>query len=87
MNQRMQTFRHQIDVRGLYPGDAMAMVEEYMDDALLLGVQEVRILHGKGNGVLKTQIRNQLKGYSQVAHMAYDHPDQGGEGITIVTLA
>ncbi len=88
MNQRLAGFRHELDVRGLYPGDAIGQVDEYMDNALLLGVGEVRILHGKGNGVLKTQIRNHLRtNYPQVAHLAYDHADRGGEGITIVTLA
>jgi len=87
LNDRMMSFTYQLDVRGLYAGDAMTQVEEYLDDALLLGVQEVRILHGKGNGILKTQIRNQLRAYPQVVHMGYDHADRGGEGITIVTLA
>jgi DNA mismatch repair protein MutS2 len=87
INERMLSFSHQLDVRGLYPGDAIAQVDEYMDNAILLGAQEVRILHGKGNGVLKTQIRNHLRGYSQVAHLGYDHADRGGEGITIVTLS
>jgi len=87
INERMLSFSYQLDVRGLYPGDAIAQVDDYMDNAILLGAQEVRILHGKGNGVLKTQIRNHLRGYRQVAHMEYDHADRGGEGITIVTLS
>ena len=88
LNQRVATFSPQLDVRGLYLGDAITMLDDYMDDAILLGAQEVRLLHGKGNGVLKTQLRNHLRtNYSQVAHLAYDHADRGGEGVTIVTLA
>lgn len=88
LNERLAGFSHQLDVRGLYAGDAITQVDDYMDNAILLGAQEVRILHGKGNGILKTQIRNHLRNnYPQVVHLAYDHPDRGGEGITVVTLA
>lgn len=88
LNERLAGFSHQLDVRGLYAGDAINQVDDYMDNAILLGAQEVRILHGKGNGILKTQIRNHLRNnYPQVVHLAYDHPDRGGEGITVVTLA
>ena len=88
INQRVAAFSPQLDVRGLYLGDAITMLDDYMDDAILLGAQEIRLLHGKGNGVLKTQLRNHLRtNYPQVAHLAYDHADRGGEGVTIVTLA
>lgn len=84
VNRKMQDFSTQLDVRGLYPSEALNQLEVYMDDALILGLKQIRIVHGKGNGVLKNQVRQALKGYHQIAQMAYDHPDRGGEGVTIV---
>jgi DNA mismatch repair protein MutS2 len=86
MNQKRADFSATLDIRGFYAGDAMAEVEDFLDNALMLGTRELRIVHGKGNGILKTQIRNLLKKYSQVEKMVSEHPDFGGDGVTIVSL-
>jgi DNA mismatch repair protein MutS2 len=86
LNDRMAGFSPTLDIRGKYPSEALSETETYMDDALLLGIRQVSIVHGKGGGVLKSQIRQLLKGYTQIAQVEYDHPDRGGEGVTIVTF-
>jgi DNA mismatch repair protein MutS2 len=57
-----------------------------MDTAILLGQGEVKILHGKGEGVLRKVVRDQLKQYQQVASVSDEHVERGGDGITIVVL-
>ena len=57
-----------------------------VDDALMVGVGTVTILHGKGTGALKEEVRRYLRSLPQVASATDDHPDRGGSGITIVTF-
>jgi DNA mismatch repair protein MutS2 len=57
-----------------------------MDNAIMLGYDELRIVHGKGDGILRTLVRNHLRGYKQVAGMYDEHADRGGAGVTIVKL-
>ena len=61
-------------------------MEDLVDDALMVGVSEVRILHGKGTGALKEEIRRYLRTVDEVATVADDHADRGGAGITVVTF-
>jgi DNA mismatch repair protein MutS2 len=57
-----------------------------MNDALLLGSNEIKILHGKGDGILRNLVREQLKRYSQIKSFEDEHADRGGAGVTIVTF-
>jgi DNA mismatch repair protein MutS2 len=66
--------------------EALEAVEDLVDDALMVGVSAVTILHGKGTGALKEEIRRYLRGVKDVASVADDHADRGGSGITIVTF-
>ena len=78
------TFKTSIDLRGVKAEEALKTVQNYIDDAILLNVGEVRILHGKGTGVLRKVIReylgtiNEIKAYNDAAI------EQGGHGITVV---
>ena len=83
---RRLNFKANIDVRGMRASEALEMVESFIDDAIMVGVSEVRILHGKGTGALKEEIRRYLRGVHEVASAADDHADRGGAGITVVTL-
>ena len=58
----------------------------FFDDALMLGYPELRIVHGKGDGILRTLVRNHLRGYKQVGKMEDEHADRGGAGVTIVKM-
>lgn len=52
----------------------------------MLGYNELRIVHGKGDGILRTLVRNHLKKYKEVTGMTDEHADRGGAGVTIVKL-
>ncbi len=86
INQRKLNFRDTIDVRGMRASEALAAVEDLVDDALMVGVSGVTILHGKGTGALKEEIRRYLRTLRDVASVADDHADRGGAGITVVTF-
>ena len=58
----------------------------FIDDAILLGISRVRILHGTGNGILRTLIRDYLSGVPGVANFKDEHVQFGGAGITVVDL-
>ena len=84
---RKLNFRDHIDVRGMRAAEALETVQDFVDDALMLGVGSVSILHGKGTGALKEEIRRYLRTVPDVASVADEHADRGGAGITIVTFA
>lgn len=86
IRERKLNFRDTIDVRGMRAVEALEAVEDLVDDALMVGVSTVTILHGKGTGALKEEIRRYLRGVKDVATIADDHADRGGAGITIVTF-
>lgn len=74
----------QLDVRGQRAEPAKQLIEKFIDDAIIAGLREVRILHGKGSGALKQLTRDLLKNYTQVESYADAPEEQGGAGITIV---
>ncbi|MBO5832751.1 MAG: Smr/MutS family protein [Alistipes sp.] len=86
IRERKLNFRDNIDVRGMRASEALEAVEDLVDDALMVGVSTVTILHGKGTGALKEEIRRYLRSVKDVASIADDHADRGGSGITIVTF-
>jgi DNA mismatch repair protein MutS2 len=85
-NEKLGNFSPHIDLRGKRGEEAVKEVQELIDSAIIFGVQEIRIVHGKGDGILRTLIRNLLKNYKQVQSMADDHADRGGAGVTLVKL-
>ena len=84
---RKLAFRDHIDVRGMRSIEALDEVQQFIDDALMVGVNTVTILHGKGTGALKEEIRRYLRTVPEVESAVDEHADRGGAGITIVTLA
>ncbi|RED97517.1 endonuclease MutS2 [Marinoscillum furvescens] len=86
MVDKMAQFNSEIDIRGMRAEEALLKVDEYIDQALLLGSDQVRIIHGKGHGILRDVVRTHLKGHSAVSAMADEHIEMGGSGITLVTL-
>lgn len=79
-------FKQDIDVRGMRGDEAMNAVTYFIDDAVLLGIRRVRILHGTGTGILRTLIRDYLSTVPGVAHFQDEHVQFGGAGITVVDL-
>ena len=84
ISSRKLNFRDSVDVRGMRAVEALEVVQDLVDDALMVGVGGVTILHGKGTGALKEEIRRYLRTIPQVASVADEHADRGGAGITVV---
>lgn len=85
-NEKMAEFSSEIDVRGQRAEEALSAVIKLLDQAVILGFEHIRIVHGKGNGILRKYLRDHLKKYKFISSMADEHADRGGDGITLVTL-
>ncbi len=84
INEKAASFKPDIDLRGIRMEEAIKKLQLHIDDAYLLGIPQLRILHGKGDGILRPAIREFLKDIPQVHRYRDEHPDRGGAGITIV---
>lgn len=84
LNDKMVHFTHELNLLGMRAEEAMVKVNAFLDEALLLGVDEVKIVHGKGAGVLREVVRNCTKDHSAIESVADEHADRGGAGISIV---
>jgi len=77
-------FKAELDLRGMRGENAIQEVEKYMDKSIMLGFPFIKIIHGKGDGILRKLIREYLRKYSQVNRVEDEHADRGGDGITYV---
>ena len=87
MYEKKLNFKQDIDVRGMRGDEALQAVTYFIDDAILVGMSRVRILHGTGTGILRTLIRQYLQTVPGVSHFADEHIQFGGAGITVVDLS
>ncbi len=81
-----KAFGPELDVRGMRGDEAYDAVVHYIDDAILMGASEVRILHGKGDGILRQIVREYLATVPNVLSFRDEHVQFGGTGITVVKL-
>ena len=86
IDNRKLNFKQDIDVRGMRGDEAINAVTYFIDDAILVGMSRVRILHGTGNGILRQLIRQYLGTIPNVSHYHDEHVQFGGSGITVVDL-
>ena len=86
MIQYSAKFDSKIDIRGLRMEEAVKMVEDFVDKALVSNSPNLRIIHGKGNGILRKAVRKKLKEYNVEMEISHPHPDDGGDGVTIVDI-
>ena len=77
-------FSPELDVRGERVSDALDIVIHYIDDAIMLGVGSVRIIHGKGTGALRDELQKYLRTIPGVSSVHDEHIQFGGTGVTIV---
>ena len=84
LTQRKAAFRPELDVRGARVNEALESVMKYIDDAIMLGVPSVRILHGKGTGALHEEIQKYLRTVPGVVSVGDEHVQMGGSGVTVV---
>jgi len=82
----MANFSPEIDVRGKRGEEALYEIEKYLDKAIMMGFGTLKIIHGKGDGILRKLIREYMRKYKEVDRMEDEHADRGGDGITYVYL-
>jgi DNA mismatch repair protein MutS2 len=85
-NEKMMDFSMNLDLRGKRGEEILSLIQTFIDEGYMLGIKDLRIVHGKGNGILRDLTRNFLKDMSQVKLMEDEHADRGGAGVTVVTL-
>jgi DNA mismatch repair protein MutS2 len=85
-SERRLNFKPEIDLRGVRAEEALTRVQSFLDEAVMFGVSHLRILHGKGHGILKEMIRNYLRSEPVVTSFGDEDVRLGGAGITVVEL-
>ena len=85
MNRKLN-FKAEIDIRGMRAEEAIRQVQDLLDNALMVQHRDLRILHGKGNGILRQVIRQYLDTVDIVKSFHDEHVDMGGSGITVVEM-
>jgi len=86
LNKKLSDFNTTLDVRGQRAEEMVHNLEEYLDEAEILGLQNLRILHGKGNGILRSVVRQYLAKRQTVAEFHDEMLELGGAGITVIKM-
>jgi DNA mismatch repair protein MutS2 len=86
LHDKAANFQLKLDLRGERAEDAINRLQKFIDEAILLRIYDVEILHGKGTGVLRQVIRDYLSGIPEVKKFGDNHVERGGAGMTIVSL-
>lgn len=82
--EKTKEFKAELDMRGMRAEEALAQLDKYLDDALLSGVSRVYLIHGKGTGVLRAAVTEQLRGDRRVKSFRLGEAGEGGAGVTVV---
>lgn len=85
-NKQRAAFSIEIDLRGKRAEEIVPLLQDFLDTALMLDQKKLRIVHGKGNGILRQVVRNFLTKVKEVTKFADEHADRGGNGVTLITL-
>lgn len=86
INEKRKYFSPTLDLRGQRAEEALTELDRFLDEAQLLGEKELRILHGKGYGILKTLVRERLMAMKEVSTCHSERLELGGDGVTVVHL-
>ncbi|NEU07955.1 endonuclease MutS2 [Flavihumibacter sp. R14] len=86
LTEGISQFSPELDLRGKRGEEALYEIERYLDKAIMMGLSSLKIIHGRGDGILRKLIREYLKKFPQVNRMEDEHADRGGDGITYVYL-
>ena len=77
-------FENKMDIRGLPKNEAEQLIQEYLDQAMMVNSAIIKIIHGKGAGVLQEVVKSKLREYDAVKRSYHPEPELGGEGVTII---
>ncbi len=84
--EKARTFSPELHLRGLHVEAGLLAVSKYLDDAMTVGADFIRIVHGKGTGQMRTAVHNYLKSHPAVASFRLADPADGGSGVTVVEM-
>jgi DNA mismatch repair protein MutS2 len=84
--EKMMDYSPNLDLRGKRGEEIIPLVQTFIDEGFMLGLKNLRIVHGKGDGILREVSRNLLRSMAQVGKLEDEHADRGGAGVTLVTL-
>lgn len=84
--EKARAISKELDLRGKMADEALILLDRYLDDARLVGLESVRIIHGKGTGALRAAVRDYLKGSNYVSAFRDGLREEGGFGVTVVEL-
>lgn len=83
---KMMDYSTNLDLRGKRGEEVLPIIQSFIDEGFMLGIKNLRIVHGKGDGILREVTRNLLRSMSQVGKLEDEHADRGGAGVTLITL-
>jgi DNA mismatch repair protein MutS2 len=83
---KMMEYSPNLDLRGKRGEEVLPLIQTFIDQGFMLGIKNLRIVHGKGDGILREISRNLLRSMAQVSKLEDEHADRGGAGVTLVTL-
>ncbi|MCH2043444.1 MAG: Smr/MutS family protein [Saprospiraceae bacterium] len=81
---RQAHFESKVDIRGMRYEEAMEAIQNFMDEAMMANVPQVRIIHGKGTGILRKAVSKKLREYPNIKETQHPEPHRGGDGVTII---
>jgi DNA mismatch repair protein MutS2 len=84
--QKSARFEPLMDIRGMRHEEALESIQEFLDNALVSSANEVRIIHGKGSGILRRMVTKKLREYPNISHTYHPEANKGGDGVTIVVF-
>ncbi len=86
LNEKLANFNTNLDLRGKRVEEVIPRLENFVDEAAMFGMPELRIVHGKGDGILRQVVRNYLQNHPQVQRAEDEHVERGGAGVTVITM-
>jgi DNA mismatch repair protein MutS2 len=86
INEKATEFKPNLDIRGKRAEDALTQARRFVDDAILLGAKQLKVVHGTGDGILREALREYLRTLPEVKRARDEHPDRGGSGCTLIEL-
>ncbi|MEN8248378.1 MAG: Smr/MutS family protein [Bacteroidota bacterium] len=86
VNKLMAQFSPELDVRGVRANEVLSILQKFLDEAIMLSQPTLKVIHGRGNGILRELVRGELRQWPQVKEYDSEHADRGGDGITLITL-
>jgi DNA mismatch repair protein MutS2 len=84
--EKQSNFRAELDLRGVRGEEAVAKLEDWLNDAHLLGMTSLKIVHGRGYGILRKLISEHLRSVKFVKSFDHESEQMGGDGVTLVTI-